>query len=219
MKKWMYLVTAGSMMSALAFAQTEEPVMVEEEAVVVTEPDSHAQAVEEMLVTMRMNENVNKTIDQMMNMQARMGAEGSAVAEATREFYEKYLNWDAQKADIIEIYKESFTEDEIREMTAFYQTTVGQKVIQLMPELSAKSMKVTMERMGAHMKELREAIAAARVKDGLPADGRPQLGPYPPEGGRPMGQPRIGPHSRPAGMPGPRPMPLPDGADEAPAAE
>jgi len=207
MKKWIYFIAISLILGAQAFAQTEE-------AAETTPPlatESHTEAVEELLVAMRMNVNVNKTIDQMMSMQTRVNPEGSAVIDATRDFYEKYLNWNAQKGDIVKLYQETFTEDEIRQMTAFYQTPTGQKVIEMMPELSSKAMKITMERMAQHMKELREVISAAREKDGLPADGRPQLGPYPPKNALkgPMGmQPRpMGPRVAPRQAPAPQPLP------------
>ena len=198
MKKWIQIFAICSIMGTQVFAQTAEKA----EIVPAPAEDSHTLAVEELLVAMRMNVNVNKTIDQMMSMQTRVNPDGSAVIDATREFYEKYLNWDAQKGDIVKLYQETFTEDEIRQMTAFYQTPVGQKVIETMPELSSKAMKITMERMAKHMKELREVIAAARVKDGLPADGRPQLGPFPPKNA-PKGPLSMRP--RPAG---PRSAPM-----------
>jgi hypothetical protein len=176
-----------------------------------------AEQVEELLVAMQVKDHVSKTMDQMLSMQMRVHPEGSAVIDATREFYEKYMSWDAVKGGLIEIYQETFTADEVAALTGFYQTPAGQKMIEKMPELSSRSMKVTMERMGKHMNELREMLKEARLKDGLPENDGRQLGPFPPQGAG--GMPAAGPRKGRPMMPK-RTMPAAPVADQgAPAVE
>ena len=43
------------------------------------------------------------------------------------------LNWDALLPMYLRIYRESFTQDELDGMTAFYKTPAGQAVVRKMP--------------------------------------------------------------------------------------
>ncbi|HEX9022230.1 MAG TPA: DUF2059 domain-containing protein [Geobacteraceae bacterium] len=45
------------------------------------------------------------------------------------------LAWDTMKEMYVDIYSDVFTEDEINEMTAFYQSPLGRKMLQKMPAL------------------------------------------------------------------------------------
>lgn len=65
--------------------------------------------------------------------------------------YKDVLDWNA------EIYGRRFTLDEIRALTAFYRTPVGQKLARLLPDISGevakKSGAVIMERLPTVMKK------------------------------------------------------------------
>jgi uncharacterized protein len=76
------------------------------------------------------------------------------------EWANKYLTWKAMLPEVAKLYKETFTESEIRELIAFYQTPVGQKVLARMPELTQKGFSIGSTIGQAHSDELRQMIEA-----------------------------------------------------------
>jgi hypothetical protein len=57
------------------------------------------------------------------------------------------LNWQSLEPLYIQIYRESFTQEEINGMLAFYETPVGQALIKKMPTVMQKSMTEMQKRM------------------------------------------------------------------------
>jgi len=58
------------------------------------------------------------------------------------------------KADVAAVYSETFSEEELREIVDFYQSPLGRKWIDRMPELMQKSMQISQTRMQAIAPEL-----------------------------------------------------------------
>lgn len=56
------------------------------------------------------------------------------------EVLQQELRWEKLEPMSVRLYKESFTEDEVRGMLAFYKTPAGQAVINKMPLLMQKTM-------------------------------------------------------------------------------
>jgi len=78
---------------------------------------------------------------------------------ALRAFLEKYVGWNSMREPLIEMYVKTFTEQELKEMNAFYITPTGQKVILQLPELVQERNRLAMQRIQANIGELQQAIA------------------------------------------------------------
>lgn len=65
-------------------------------------------------------------------------------------------SWKRMKPDIVAIYRETFTQDEIDAMTEFYGSPVGQSVLEKMPGVMRKSMRVTHRQMMSVMPKIRQ---------------------------------------------------------------
>ncbi|MBO4790240.1 MAG: DUF2059 domain-containing protein [Oxalobacter sp.] len=85
-------------------------------------------------------------------------AEKREAAKKCLEDYRKMihdtLGWESLKPEYVRIYRESFTEEELKDLTAFYQTPTGRMLIEKTPVLESKlgaaldqRMKSMMERM------------------------------------------------------------------------
>ena len=74
------------------------------------------------------------------------------------------MSWKALRGDFAQLYAESFTEPELREVTAFYQTETGQKAIRLMPSLMARGMALGQQAVADHQADL-EARIQKRVRE------------------------------------------------------
>ena len=79
------------------------------------------------------------------------------ILEATKSIF----NWETLKPAFIQLYAETFTEEELQGMIEFYKTPVGQKWIEKQPELQA----ATMQKMQAIMREAQPRIQEAIKKE------------------------------------------------------
>ncbi len=73
-------------------------------------------------------------------------------------FLEKYIGWKAIRDDLAQMYMETFSEDELKAMNAFYITPTGQKVITIIPQLVQQRNQLAMQRLQENIGELRAAI-------------------------------------------------------------
>ena len=65
------------------------------------------------------------------------------------------------------IYAKYFSQEEIRQMIAFYETPVGRKSIEVMPELMSESMQVTMQWLAKVNPVIQERVTAQLREEGL----------------------------------------------------
>ena len=72
------------------------------------------------------------------------------------------LSWEQMKSLYTQIYQESFTEEEINGLIAFYQSPAGVAFVNKMPAVLQKSMQLTQSRMGPMAKKLEKITEDAR---------------------------------------------------------
>lgn len=145
-------------------------------------PSLHAQddpkraaAAEELLKAMHTDELMVKQKEAMQKMMAsflpktltpeQLKKAQDAQAVALDAVF-KELTWESLKPDFVEIYSSVFTEDELNQLIAFYKTPIGQKLIEKMPELQAKSMQIMQARMKTLMPAIQKAMQDAAAKTG-----------------------------------------------------
>jgi hypothetical protein len=132
---------------------------------------SQRAAVEELLKVMRADEMMNNMMAKQKEAFAKMIPSfmskdmPAASALSAQEMQSKImdavysqLTWESLKPDFIQIYAEVFTEKEIKDLTAFYGTPLGQKLLEKMPELTGKSMQIMQKRMVTIMPEMQKII-------------------------------------------------------------
>jgi uncharacterized protein len=128
------------------------------------EMDSHAKAIEEFLLQMKMDENTESTINQMLAMQVQQNPQMAVFSDVMRDFLQKHLAFDVVKYDLIEVYRDVFTEAEIKELTEFYQTPIGMKAADKLPMLAAAAAQIEGRRVQANMGELQAAMAKRQAE-------------------------------------------------------
>jgi hypothetical protein len=64
------------------------------------------------------------------------------------------------KPELLKIYSEAFTADELREIRGFYATDTGKKTLEKMPTLMAESSQIGMMRVQENIAELYSMIEA-----------------------------------------------------------
>ena len=107
-------------------------------------------AAERLVAVMRLERNWAPLTEQMIrNMHqavpdtGRLSA-GSARFRETmekqlREIFAAKMSWERVEPEYVRLYASLYTEDELRQLTAFYESPVGQKSIHIQPEVAART--------------------------------------------------------------------------------
>lgn len=120
--------------------------------------DSHRQAAEELLVAMGMERTLEDSINSTLSMQLQQMPQLAQYEDVMRAFLYKYMSWEYLKEHIVQLYAEEFTEAELREITAFYRTETGKKLIELTPALMNKAMAIGQRAVEEHLPELQQMV-------------------------------------------------------------
>ncbi|MFL6595845.1 MAG: DUF2059 domain-containing protein [Chthoniobacterales bacterium] len=155
---------------------------------------SHKAAAESLLNLMGMESLLSQSIDQMLQMQVKQNPAIAPYQAEMKNFLGKYMSWPSMKDDMVKIYMEEFTEQELKELTAFYQTPLGKKTVQRMPALMSKGAEMGQKRVQEHLPELQAAIAAKGAPAAPAAGAAPGAAAAAPT-------PATAPASTPAGTP------------------
>lgn len=123
---------------------------------------SHEASVRAFFKAAQMDTLINSTLEQMTEMQVRANPAVGPYRKTLLEFFKKYMSWDSLEPELVQLYVKEFTEHEIKEITKFYQTEVGKKVMKKLPELSAKGAAIGQSRVQAHIGELQEMLEKAQ---------------------------------------------------------
>jgi hypothetical protein len=125
---------------------------------------SHRAAVEELLVLTKTPQNMKSSIDQILDLQIKQAPMLASLKEPMRKFFEKHLSYESLKEDLITMYVEEFSEDEVRDLIKFYQTPLGKKSVEKMPVLFAKGAQLGAAKVEAHKLELQQLIRDELLK-------------------------------------------------------
>jgi len=120
---------------------------------------------EKLLNVMEMETSMNQSMEMMANLMLQQQPNIAPYRETILLFLKKYMSFQALKPNLIDIYAESFTEQELKELTLFYQTTTGQKALKVMPSLVQKGARLGSQKLIEHKQELADMISAAAEKN------------------------------------------------------
>lgn len=117
--------------------------------------DSHKAAALKLLDVTNTAELLEQTTTQMTGMFSAM-SQRPGLNEDQKKIIQDYqqkatellkseLTWDKLKDEFVQLYTEVYTEPELKELTRFYETPVGKKMLQKTPELMARSMQISQQ--------------------------------------------------------------------------
>ncbi len=119
---------------------------------------------EKLFNTLGMEDSMNQTIENILNMQLQQKPSLAPYKAVMLEFFRKHMSYEALKPDLVAIYAEAFTADELKVINSFYLTDAGKKTIRIMPALAQKGSQLGVKRMQTHMYELQEMIKAEAAR-------------------------------------------------------
>lgn len=119
---------------------------------------SHRAAAEEFLRATGIEKTFDQIIDQSIEQQAKANPMMVQLKPVLKKFMSQHFNYQILKDDLITIHMEEFTEEELKEIAAFYRTPIGKKAIQKMLPLQQKCSELGMKRVQANIGELQRMV-------------------------------------------------------------
>jgi hypothetical protein len=119
---------------------------------------SHRQAVLDLLQTLHMDRVLQASIATMMEATLKQSPQLEPYRPELQAFFSKYFAWSALQDQFVSLYAASFTEPEVRALTAFYRSPVGQKSAELVPQLMQAGAAIGQRQAQAHLPELEKMI-------------------------------------------------------------
>ena len=123
------------------------------------EIEKRIKASEKLVIAMKLKENWQEVLNNMVGVQAKQFPEMIELKDVFEDFFNKYMSWDSIKDEMIKIYAEEFTVAEIKQITEFYKTPVGEKLALKMPILAKKGAEVGQKKVQDNMLELQMMIS------------------------------------------------------------
>lgn len=115
----------------------------------------------------QMNMMMSSSIEQMTQGQNLTTKQELAIINYSQELtkiMQQDLTWAKLEPDIIKIYAEEFTQEEINGMLEFYKTPVGQSTINKMPIIMQKSMQIGYKQMDTITPKIMQAVEKLQKK-------------------------------------------------------
>ncbi len=114
-----------------------------------------------------------KALDVMFDARIQSDPKLAPYRATLLTFFEKYMNWDVAASKLADLYARTFTESELREMIAFYKSSVGEKLLAQSPVLLEEERKIVEQTFAEHKAQLEEMIRA-QTKEVAPHARKPE---------------------------------------------
>jgi hypothetical protein len=121
--------------------------------------DGRQAAALRLLEAMDMRVNLARTIDQVTLAEVDKNPKLEPFKGVMLEFMHKYMGYDSLKNDLAKIYADAFNLAELDELSRFYQTPVGRKTLQMLPELTVQGGRMGERKVQEHLGELEAMIS------------------------------------------------------------
>ena len=128
-----------------------------------TKADAVAQA-KELFKQMNLSNVYKYAVDNATNRLVSVNPAFKPIKSKIKAFYQKNIGWNNISDDIAKLYAKHYTVDELKKLTEFYKTPLGQKTLKVSPTLAMEGQKLTQKRLTSHLKELKAMLDKA-VKD------------------------------------------------------
>jgi len=133
-----------------------------------TRAPSHLAAATELLEATHTRDLMQTTAEQTLQSQLQQMPQLQPYADVIRKFYQETMDWSVLGPEFVRLYAETFTEAELREITAFYRTPIGAKMLEKLPQVMARSNQIATARLQEAMPRLMERLQQAERAAGAP---------------------------------------------------
>jgi len=116
------------------------------------------QAAAQLLDAMRTERQLQRTVAKIVAEQTGSDPMMEKTTDIMTAFFAKYINYSNLKPQLAEVYAATFNDDELKALTAFYQSPAGGKMSDVGIDLQEQVMTVTHGAAREHVDELREQM-------------------------------------------------------------
>ena len=124
---------------------------------VASSPEAHQEA-KLLLDTMHMGKSMNSAMQGMLQTQLASNPKMLQFKDDLELFINKHASYEALYPDLLELYAQTYSVEEMRELTRFYKSPIGQRTIELMPELMIRAQQMGVKRVEDNKAELVEMV-------------------------------------------------------------
>jgi len=133
-------------------------------AVCLADNASHRQAAETFLTVIKIEQDIQESANRLVESLLRQNPQLAPHNAVVKTFITKHMNWPILKEDMINLYVQAFTEDELKQLTKFYRSPIGQKAADKLPQLADAGTQLGITRLRANREELDRMIGAEQKK-------------------------------------------------------
>jgi hypothetical protein len=123
---------------------------------------SHRKAAENLLLVLEVDKSLPKMVNQVVENQLQHNPQLAPQREVLQRFLTTYLNWEHVKEEMITACTYEFTEPELQQLIAFYQTPLGKKANEKLSQLAFIAGQIGLRQAQAHETELRQMLNTAQ---------------------------------------------------------
>lgn len=125
---------------------------------------SHREAVHKLFELTGMQKQIEESVDNVLALQLAQSPQLAANKAVVHEFLERHIGWHSLQDALTEMYLQEFSEQELKEMIAFYSSATGQKVIERLPLLVQKRNQLASQRLQQNIGELQYQLGSSQEK-------------------------------------------------------
>src|SRR5262245_12226434 len=123
---------------------------------------SHRQAAENLLLVLEVDKSLPKMVNPAVENQLQHNPQLAPQREVLQRFLATYLHWEQVKEAMITTCTNAFTEAELQQLIAFYQTPLGKKANEKVSQLAFIAAQIGLRQAHEHEAELRQMLNTAR---------------------------------------------------------
>jgi hypothetical protein len=120
---------------------------------------------EELLQVTKTEQNFKQMLDRIQTMmktradkQSPEGADKAAIAQKVAAIVDERLSWDKLKPQFVKMYADTFTDEDLDGILAFYKSAAGQAMATKTPELMDKAVRIAQAAMQDAQPDIRKAL-------------------------------------------------------------
>jgi hypothetical protein len=130
---------------------------------------SHRQEVQKLFELTQMQQKINESLDNVLALQIAQSPELEDHKTVVKEFLERHIGWQSLEDALTDMYLKEFSEQELKDMNAFYGSATGKKVIERLPVLVQMRNQLASARLQENIGELQYELSSRQKQQGQAA--------------------------------------------------
>ena len=114
----------------------------------------------ELFKAMNLQNNIQDTAAAMIDSEVGRNPGLNPFRDTMLNWLKKYMTWDAMVPELTKLYTSTFTDEELKQMAAFYGSPAGKKSLEKLPELMQRTAMIGASLAQPHSDELKAAMTA-----------------------------------------------------------